>query len=125
MLLLNCSQSAHLSARAHTLHGGTNDLEVVCLSSARRAVSYYLGLTPIRFSAYVAGTAAGRGFWALLYASIGAYSRTWMQRGIGLDGVLQGGYKPAAWMMSTRPMCRSEGCGCKTPMQWMCCVCLQ
>jgi uncharacterized membrane protein YdjX (TVP38/TMEM64 family) len=57
----------------------------------RRAISYYLGLTPIRFSAYIAGTAAGRGFWALLYASIGAYSRTWMQRGIGLDGVLQGG----------------------------------
>ena len=62
-----------------------------CVICGRRAVSYYLGLTPIRFSAYMAGTAAGRGFWALLYASIGAYSRTWMQRGIGLDGVLQGG----------------------------------
>lgn len=62
------------------------------LSASRRSLSYFLGLTPIRFTAYVAGTAVGRGFWSLLYAFIGAYSRTLVQRGMSLNDVLQGGH---------------------------------
>ena len=59
-------------------------------SLLRRAISYYLGLTPIRFAAFVGGTAAGRGFWSVLYAAIGAYAQAWVARGDGLDGLLTG-----------------------------------
>lgn len=56
----------------------------------RRSVSYFLGLTPIRPAAYILGTTAGRGFWSLLYAAVGAYSRSYLTRGIGFDGLLTG-----------------------------------
>lgn len=57
-------------------------------------MSYFLGLTPIQLAAYLLGTAAGRGFWSILYAAIGAYSRSYLRRGIGFDGLLTGAAAP-------------------------------
>ena len=53
-------------------------------------MSYFLGLTPIRTEAYLLGTAVGRGFWSILYAAVGAYSRSYLRRGVNFDGLLNG-----------------------------------
>lgn len=51
------------------------------------ASNYVLGLTPVQFPAFLAGTVMGMSVWSVLYASLGAGARRLLDRGVDLSTI--------------------------------------
>lgn len=52
------------------------------------ASNYLLGATPLKFSAYMVGSAVGLSFWCTLFAAVGSAGREVFKSGTSLDVIL-------------------------------------